>query len=238
MNVQPRDAAVIFDLDGTLVNSAPDITASMAFALETLGHHVPSESLMTSFIGNGAGRLIHRSITGRWDGTAEPERFAPVSKLFFSHYADNVCERSSVYPDVRSTLEELKDMGFHLACVTNKPTQFTEPLLAALDLDGYFSVTLSGDSLAHKKPAPDQLLHATATCGVAPQNSTMIGDTVTDIQAGRNANMAVIAVSYGYGDKGDMAAHEPLAIVDSIDQIVEIITNPKQRRTCREEARL
>jgi phosphoglycolate phosphatase len=220
---EPREAAVIFDLDGTLVDSAPDITASMAFALEELRQPDRSESLMTSFIGNGAGRLIHRSLTGDWEGIADPDLFAQTSEIFFTHYAANVCRRSTLYPAVTKTLEELKDYGFQLACVTNKPAEFTEPLIVKLGLKDYFTVTLSGDSLANKKPAPDQLLHVVATCGVTAQNSTMIGDTVTDIQAARNANMRAICVSYGYGNKAAIAAHSPFAVVDSIDQIIDII---------------
>ena len=210
---EPRTAAVLFDLDGTLVDSAPDIASSIEFALNELGQRVPSESLITSYIGNGAGRLIHRSLTGNWDGIADPELFAQTSKLFFKRYAANVCQRSTIYPGVANTLEELKVNGFHLACVTNKPAEFTEPLLTKLGLKDYFSVTMSGDSLATKKPAPDQLLHVTSTFGVAPQNSIMIGDTVTDILAARNANMPAICVSYGYGDQTDIADHSPFAIV-------------------------
>lgn len=228
----PHASAVLFDLDGTLVDSAPDIASSIEFALNEIGRTAPSETQVRSYIGNGAGRLIHRSLTGSLDGIADPELFVEASKQFFKHYAANVCQRSSVYPEVKNTLEELKISGFHLACVTNKPAEFTEPLLAMLGLKEYFSITMSGDTLANKKPAPDQLLHVATTLGVAPQNSTMIGDTVTDIQAAQNANMRAICVSYGYGSKADITDHSPFAIVDSIDQVVDILMDRSTASSC------
>ncbi|MDA0821905.1 MAG: phosphoglycolate phosphatase [Proteobacteria bacterium] len=223
MNPEPNGALVIFDLDGTLVDSAPDLVASITFALTLVNIDVPSVAAMTSYIGNGAGRLVHRCLTNSFDGIADEKLFDRASRSFFDHYSTNVCAKSAVYPQVTSTLTELKNCGYRLACVTNKPARFTEPLLAQIGLSEFFSITLSGDSLEKKKPAPDQLLHAAKWFDIAPECCTMVGDTVTDIEAARRANMQVISVSYGYGSRSELLALGPDAIVDSIDQIVDII---------------
>jgi phosphoglycolate phosphatase len=214
---------VIFDLDGTLIDSAPDLIASMTYALNGLEVEVPSVAAMTSYIGNGASRLVHRCLTNSLDGIAHDKLFACASRKFFDHYEAHVCAASAIYPHVISTLTELKDRGYQLACVTNKPARFTEPLLAQIGLEEFFSITLSGDSLDTKKPAPDQLLQAAKWCDTSSHRCTMVGDTVTDIEAAQRANMKVICVSYGYGSRPDLIASKPSAIVDSIDQIIDII---------------
>jgi phosphoglycolate phosphatase len=223
MSPQPNGALVIFDLDGTLVDSAPDLLASMTYALDLLNIDVPTMASMTSYIGNGAGRLVHRCLTNSFDGTADEALFDQASKHFFDHYGANVCAKSALFPCVTATLSELKNCGYRLACVTNKPARFTDPLLAQIGLSEFFSITLSGDSLDKKKPAPDQLLYAAEWCDTSPERCTMVGDTVTDIEAAHRANIQVISVSYGYGSRPDLLALSPLAIVDSIDQIIDII---------------
>jgi phosphoglycolate phosphatase len=223
MNACPTASAFIFDLDGTLVDSAPDIAASVAHALQTIGFEAPSLARIRSFIGNGADRLIHRSLTDDINGTADDVLFNRAAKLFFRHYEDNVCCRSIVYASVTETLTALRNRGHLLACVTNKPTRFTDPLLKQLGLDQFFPITLSGDSLEAKKPAPDQLLFVAEHFKIAPQQCVMIGDTITDIVAAENANMSSIYVSYGYGDISDIDLRHPLAVVDSLDQIIDLL---------------
>ncbi len=226
MNGVAGPRAVIFDLDGTLVDSAPDIVASVTHALSTIGVPVPDRDRITRFVGNGAARLIHRVLTGDADGVADPALFDAASSLFFEHYAANVCVASTLYPGVRETLCALREDRLVLACVTNKPARFTLPLLAALGLNSFFSITLSGDSLPRKKPAPDPLLHVAAYAGLAPGACRMVGDSVTDIRAAHGAGMPAIAVSYGYGDTDDMAEHEPVAIVDAFADILHHLRRP------------
>jgi phosphoglycolate phosphatase len=216
---------VIFDLDGTLVDSAPDLAASVAHALAHLNQPVPNIAQIRGYIGNGAGRLIHRSLTGEKDGVADDSLFKSAQDLFFKHYADNICERSRPYPGVIETLTTLKNSGYKLACVTNKPERFTQSLLRALNLEMFFSQVLSGDSLQRKKPEPDQLLHVAKHCDVAPKNCTMVGDTATDARAAINAQIPVICVSYGYGNISEMAALGPVAIVDSMAEVEALITD-------------
>lgn len=223
MNGRGEGSAIIFDLDGTLVDSAPDIAASVRHALNRIGRQAPSLARIRAYIGNGAERLIHRSLTGDIDGIADSRLFDSASTHFFAHYAENVCCRCEPYPKVIDTLRTLIGRGYRLACVTNKPARFTQPLLEKLGLDRFFSITLSGDSLETKKPSPEQLLAVAQRCGIAPQYCTMVGDTVTDVLAARNANMPIICVNYGYGDIAEMVMHNPFAVVETIDQIINLV---------------
>jgi len=224
MKHRVRGSAVIFDLDGTLVDSAPDITASIGHALNNVGQPALSLERVRDYIGNGAERLIHRSLTGDPDGVADSELFDTVSTDFFEHYANNVCCTSELYAGVVPTLTRLAQQGYFLACVTNKPSRFTQPLLEKLGIDTFFSITLSGDSLPAKKPSPVQLLYVADRWGITPADCVMVGDSVTDLLAAQNANMPVICVSYGYGDLPDIVAHGPSVIIDSIDQIVDALS--------------
>lgn len=223
MNAVTNPAVVICDLDGTLVDSAPDIGASVDHALRQLGREALDLDVIRSYIGDGAGRLIHRALTRDVDGIADDNSFERASGHFYQHYEDNVCEKSALYPGVRASLCALRERGYALACVTNKPVRFTEPLLKALDLDEFFSVYLGGDSLAKKKPAPDQLLHVAAHHGVATANCVMVGDSITDVLAAQNANMQVICVSYGYGDIKEIRARDACAITDSFPAVVGLL---------------
>lgn len=223
MNGWLEGPALIFDLDGTLVDSAPDIAASVAYALQHIGHQAPSLAKVRSYIGNGAVRLIHRSLTSDVNGIADDALFNEASTYFFEHYETNICDRSIPYHGVTETLIELRDRGYLLACVTNKPTRFTVPLLAQLGLDQFFSLILSGDSLDAKKPSPDQLLYVANHFEIAPQQCVMVGDTVTDVLAAKNADMPAIYVTYGYGDISDVESFDPLALVDSFGEIVDLL---------------
>ncbi|MEZ5591051.1 MAG: HAD-IA family hydrolase [Gammaproteobacteria bacterium] len=123
---------------------------------------------------------------------------------------------SQLYPGVVEGLESLRQLGSTLACITNKPALFTQPLLHTLGLSHFFSLILSGDSLARKKPDPLPLLHAASTFGVKPEQCLMIGDSRHDVDAARAAGIAVIAVSYGYNHGQPIAQARPDGIVDSL----------------------
>ncbi len=223
MNAYHGRPAVIFDLDGTLVDSAPDIAASVAHALELVGHRPPNLAEIRGYIGNGADRLIHRSLTNASDGVADDALFSQARMHFFEHYEKHICRHSTVYINVWETLLELRNRDYRLACVTNKPTRFADPLLRALDLDRFFPLVLGGDALNAKKPAPDPLLYVADHYDITPQQCTMVGDTATDILAAKNAEMTAIFVTYGYGEVTEIDAYEPLAIVDSMGEIIDPI---------------
>lgn len=218
----PR-GAVIFDLDGTLVDSAPDIAFAANCALADLGLAPREAEEVRGFIGNGAEKLIHRCLTGVLDGVAEAARFEEAYRAFQSHYQANLSVRTVIYPGVVETLSALRDDGYALACVTNKPARFTEPLLAALELAPFFSVTLSGDSLPVKKPDPAPLLHTLERLCVPPANGAMVGDSMADLRAGRAAGTAVFCVSYGYSPHVDLREHGPDALVDHFGELLALL---------------
>ncbi len=225
MNVSPDGCAIIFDLDGTLVDSAPDIAVSVAYAVQLVGKQPPSLETIKGYIGNGADRLIHRSLTNDHNGVADIALFIKVRAYFFEHYGENFCRYSTPYIDVDQTLTELCNRDYKLACVTNKPNRFTDGLLRHLGLDHFFPVVVSGDTLDEKKPAPNQLLYVANHYGITPGHCVMVGDTRTDILAAKNANMPSVYVTYGYGNITDIELNDPLAIVDSLSEIVDLLPN-------------
>lgn len=215
--------AVLFDLDGTLVDSAPDIAAAADRALVACG--VPARGIdrIRGYIGGGAEKLIHRCLTDRMDGVAEPTLFAAARDAFFRHYAAGLTVQTQAYPGVMDTLDTLRARGYALGCVTNKPGRFTRPLLEALDLARYFEVTVAGDTLQVKKPDPGPLLHALDALGVAPARATMIGDSMADLNAARAAGVRVLCVSYGYSPNARLADHAPDALVDRMADILPLL---------------
>jgi phosphoglycolate phosphatase len=215
---------VLVDLDGTLIHTAPDLAASANRMLEALGMATHDQARVETWIGNGVSRLVKRALTGDMDAEPEAELYDRAYPLFLQFYGEQVADRSRPYPGVIEGLEALKTAGFGLACITNKAEEFTVPLLKALQLDGYFSLVLSGDSLAKKKPDPLPLLHACEHFGVTPEHAVLVGDSVNDTQAARNAGMPVILVSYGYNRGQDVRELNPEAVVDSLVDVLNKLT--------------
>ena len=156
---------VLFDLDGTLIDSAPDIADAVDQALELHGRPGVGEAAVRGYIGNGAERLVHRALTGCRDGEATAAEFAAVYASFLEFYQTGFYVRTRIYPGVGEALRDLADDGWTLGVVTNKPKRFTTPLLAAAGLDDWFAIVLSGDSLPRKKPDPLPLIHAADAVG-------------------------------------------------------------------------
>ncbi|MGR8947054.1 MAG: phosphoglycolate phosphatase [Gammaproteobacteria bacterium] len=215
---------VFFDLDGTLVDSAGDLASSVNHALNIIDKPNLDEATIRSYIGNGADRLIHRAITGNYDGEADSDLYSPARQAFLSHYAANVCEKSTLYPGVENVLTTLGNDNYQLACITNKPQQFTHPLLARLGVAQYFPLVLAGDSLQRKKPEPDQLEHAAQFFGISPGECVMIGDTNTDIAAALNCDMSAIFVTYGYGEESDLDTRFSGPHIDVMDELHDHIS--------------
>ena len=195
-------STVLFDLDGTLVDSAPDLSAAIDQMLRALGRPSVGEERVREWVGNGAAVLVRRALAGTFEYKDDPNTdeltFRQALDLFFTAYEDLNGQRSQVYDGVEIWLKALRFSGCRLGVVTNKPHAFTGPLLRKMGLDHWFDVSVSGDSLPQKKPDPAPLLHAMGKLGGTPRTTLMVGDSINDIQAARNAGMPVVAVRYGY----------------------------------------
>ncbi|HEX5538889.1 MAG TPA: HAD-IA family hydrolase, partial [Methylophilaceae bacterium] len=171
---------------------------------------------IVSYIGNGAAKLIKRLLTGQMDGEPEADIFDEAQALFYRHYAEVLDVHTQFYPGVIEGLRTLKNLGLRLACITNKPAQFTVPLLKIMGLHAYFDLVVSGDSLARKKPDPLPLLHVCEQFFIAPAEMAMIGDSAADMEAARAAGCYAIYVPYGY-NRGISAANAGAdAIIDNL----------------------
>ena len=211
---------IMFDFDGTLVDSVPDLAFCIDETMKQYGLPARGEMATRKWVGNGAMRLVQRALSNDMAGKVTDEALADAMPVFLELYADNVSERSRLYPGV---LEGLNYFGsipeVTIGCVTNKPEAFTVPLLKSLGILDRFSIVLSGDSLSEKKPHPLPLLHAAETFGVKPEEGLMVGDSKTDVNAARAANFKVICVSYGYNHGVDIREHNPDAVIDSMVEL-------------------
>ncbi|NOS96077.1 MAG: phosphoglycolate phosphatase [Methylotenera sp.] len=212
----------MLDLDGTLVHTAPEISRAANSMLAKLNLPTLTAVQITTYIGDGATTLIKRCLTGRIDGAPEPALLATAQALFFEYYAQIVTE-SQPYPNVVAGLIAIKNAGLRTACVTNKPSSFTLPLLQKYDLLRYFDLVVSGDTLPRKKPEPDQILYVCEQFGVSVQNVAMVGDSKTDISAARSAGCRMFAVPYGYNQGQRIEATEVDALIDNIGDVLDLV---------------
>lgn len=218
-----RPEMVLLDLDGTLVDSVPDLAWCVDVMMRTLGLPERGEAEVRNWVGNGVERLVRRALTGRLDGEPDPELFERAYPVFLECYAENTSRRSRLYPGVREGLDWLRAQGYPLGCVTNKAARFTEPLLQALGIRDYFGIVVSGDSLPKKKPDPLPLLHAAEHFGAAPERSLLVGDSISDVRAARAAGFRVACVRYGYNHGQDIRTAQPDAVIDRLDELRGLI---------------
>ncbi len=208
--------AVVIDLDGTLLDTAPDLAdAAIAMAGE-LGLPPVDLATVKTYIGNGVSRLVKRVLTRQMDAEPDAELFSRALPLYEKHYAAGVSRKSRPYPGVVEGLTALKQAGFHMACITNKAEKFTVPLLKDTGLFDFFELILSGDTLPKKKPDPMPLLHACKHFGIQPAELLLIGDSLNDAQAARAAACPVFVVPYGYNRGRDVRELDVDAIVPSL----------------------
>jgi phosphoglycolate phosphatase len=210
--------AVLIDLDGTLMDTIPDL----ANAANTMRHELGLSSLpqgqIATFIGKGAKNLVMRMLTVDADpASISPERFEQARESYFRNLHLINGDQSVMFEGVIPGLELMKSMGLRLAVVTNKATEFTLPLLERTGLAPYFQAVVCGDTLAHAKPHPAPMLHACSLLKSAPARSVAIGDSINDAQSARAAGCSVLAVPYGYNEGQSVQTLDVDAIVDSIE---------------------
>ena len=220
----PRPEMILIDLDGTLVDSVPDLAYCVDTMMETLGRSPQGEEKVREWVGNGVERLVKRALVGRLEGEPDEALFAQAYPVFIELYEKNTSVRSRLYPGVKEGLDWLTQQGFKLGCVTNKAEKFTRPLLEDLGISETFSIVISGDTLPQKKPDPAPLLHAARFFGVTPTRSMMIGDSVSDVKAARAAGFRIVCMSYGYNHGQDIRTANPDAVIDSLPNLSELLS--------------
>lgn len=214
---------ILIDVDGTLVDSVPDLAFCVDTMMTEMGRTPHGEARVRDWVGNGVERLVRRALVGALKGEPGDADFERAYPLFLELYADNTSKRSCLYPGVREGLDLLKSADYRLGCVTNKAAQFTEPLLRDLGLYDDFSIVISGDTLTKKKPDPAPLLHAAEFFGCDPANALMIGDSVSDVAAARAAGFQIVCMSYGYNHGVDIREAAPDAVIDSFVEVSPLL---------------
>ena len=215
---------VLIDLDGTLVDSVPDLAYSVDQTMLELGLPTRGEAAVRTWVGNGVKTLVERALTNDLHTPADPLELEKTLAVFMRIYADNTSQRSRVYPGVLAGLDFLQSCNnLKIACVTNEAEQFTHKLLRDLGLNERFALIISGEKKKKKKPHPLLLLYAAEQLGVATADSLMIGDSKSDVKAARAAGFKIIAVSYGYNHGEDIRDYQPDAVIDSFQELTTLI---------------
>ena len=215
--------AVLLDLDGTLLDTAPEFAAAAADMLSELGLDPVDPLRVREFIGKGIPHLVRRTLEASLGRAPDERRVGSAMEGFFFHYAKRNGCMAKPYPGVLEGITELRAKGFALACVTNKTAQFTIPLLEATGLAGFFPVVVSGDTMPKKKPAPDPLLEACRRLGIPALEALMIGDSRTDALAARAAGCPVLLVPYGYTEGEDVQGIDCDGIVPSLLHVAGLL---------------
>ena len=219
--------AVLFDLDGTLIDSAPDLALAINHMLTSIGREEISPAIIRSWVGNGASILVQRGLSGQTDidENLDPELLEKSLAIFLDFYAKNLCVDTVTYPHVRSSLKILKAKGYQLAIVTNKPYDFIQPILDGLELNGLFELLVGGDTLEKRKPDPLPLHYACEKLGVTVEQCVMVGDSKNDVLAANAANMQSIGLSYGYNYGEDINEHNPDVSFDDFADIIATLSD-------------
>lgn len=212
----------MFDLDGTLMNTAPQIAEAANRMLADIGLPELPYQQVKNYIGEGAQTLIKRCLTGQLNVEPDAELFSRAQPLFFEYYADNVTE-SKPFDGVVEGLDVIKQKGVKMACVTNKPEKFTLPLLQQSGLRDYFALVVSGDTLAKKKPDPIQLQHTCAEFDVIEVEAMLVGDSATDIAAAHAAGCFIVTVPYGYNQGRPIDVSKVDAMITDLTQLPPLL---------------
>ena len=211
----------IFDLDGTLVDTAPDFKNSINYMLNELNESEVSIKEIRNWVGYGARELIRRTVVDK-NIPHDEQKIEEMLKIFLLHYTHNIDDDSVLFNNVRNVLEFLKDNGIKLAVCTNKMERLSNILLEKLNVLHMFDYLVGGDSLNKSKPDPYPLLNICEKLNTEISDSIMIGDSVTDLNAGKGAGMPVVLVSYGYTDNKDIYNEADLVIND-FSQLKELV---------------
>jgi phosphoglycolate phosphatase len=214
---------VLFDLDGTLIDSVPDLHIAVNMMQRELGLPERAEADVRNWVGNGIDPLVDRALTNTLAGGADPALFARAFEIFKVAYAETNGKYSRVFPGVQAGLDHVRGLGLSMGCVTNKAAAFTLPLLEQTGLLSQFETVISGDTLPLKKPDPAPLCYAAGWFRVRPRDALMIGDSISDVKAARAAGFSIICMSYGYNHGEDIRNYHPDVVIDSMAEFPGLI---------------
>lgn len=218
--------AVLFDLDGTLLDTIHDLAFSANKMLEALELAPLSEALIKSFVGKGIPNLVKRTLqTGLGYENISENDWKNAIIEFEKQYAIYLTRRVQLFPEVIEGLNTMRNEGYRMVCITNKAERFTLPLLQAANLDTYFELVISGDSLPKKKPDPMQLLHVAEKLNISSAEMVLIGDSVNDYEAARAAGSYIFIVPYGYNEGRDATQLSADAIVSGLVKAAKLLKN-------------
>jgi len=215
---------ILFDLDGTLVDSVGDLAWCGNAMLQRLGMPLHDESAARSWVGNGLERFVKRVLSGQMEAEPPADLYERGLAIFRELYAAHASDRSELYPGVIDTLEWLCTRELKLACVTNKPEPFTSRLIAEMGLDSYFELVVAGNTTARKKPDPMPLHYAADYFGFDYASCLMVGDSSNDVRAARAAGFAIACVPYGYNHGHDIRDSRPDLVVDNLTELITLFS--------------
>lgn len=212
---------IVFDLDGTLIDTAPDLTAALNHVLVREGRPALPQDEVRNLVGHGARALIERGMAMDGSKPSEPD-LQRMLKQFLTYYGDNIANQSALFPGVIATLDHFRTLDARLGVCTNKPTGLSRALFTALDMHRHFEAVLGSDSLPVRKPDPLHLTETIRQAGGDPARAVMVGDSATDVDTARAANIPVVAVSFGYSLT---PVHELGAdvVIDTFDALSEVV---------------
>lgn len=217
-----RIELILFDLDGTLVDSVGDLAWCGNEMLRALDMPLHDPQAARHWVGNGLERLVKRVLTGDMDAEPDEALFRTGLDLFNRFYADHASDHSLLYPGALEALKYLASLELNLACVTNKPEPFTSALIAAMGLTEYFGLVVAGNTTARIKPDPMQLHYAADHFAVAYDKCLMVGDSSNDVKAARAAGFSIICVPYGYNHGNDIRDSNPDLVVENLIELNEM----------------
>lgn len=210
---------VLFDLDGTLVDSAADLYRAMNLSLEKLGFATVTEAQVRVWVGKGAAKLCE-AVLQHLFGQVDAQQQEQLLSTFVDVYAQELCVNTRVYEGVLPFLDYCQTHNITMACVTNKPEHLAKGILDILQLSPYFKIVVGGDSLSERKPHPLPLLHCVELEGTSTAETLMIGDSSNDVEAARRAGIDCIVVSYGYNHGESIYDCQPQQVVDHLAELV------------------
>ena len=215
-------SAIVIDLDGTLLHSAPQLAEAANRMLREIDYAPVSQELLASYIGNGIGWLVKRALTGEMHATPDAALYEHALPIFQKHYSDLLLG-SKPYDGAIEGLEAMRAAGFRLGCITNKSSRFTGPLLEGTGLAKYFDIVVSGDTLPEKKPHPLPLQYAAKFFGVPVEKLLLIGDSLNDTLAARAAGCPIFCVPYGYNRGEPVETLDMDAVINNLSAALPLI---------------